>query len=435
MMKRHLFLATVTLALNAPALAQEQYLPELTCNTGAYAINCIPAYQGKMDYFKYVNLKGGINGVKLTFEECETAYSTDRGIECYERLTRGRQVALLDPLSTGIAFAVTDKTLVDKIPVINVVYGVSASQDGGVFKWNFPLLGHYWMAADIQVQHMAKQFGGFDQLKGKKIAAVFFDAAAGNEPVQAARRLAQKYGFNLTLFPVPVPGLEQKSTWLQVRQLRPDYILFWGFGIMNPTTLKEAAAVGFPRNKILGWWWSGAEADVKDVGQLAKGYSALAVNSIGTDYPLIQDLLKTLYDEGNAGTGPREEVGSVLYTRGMMRAVMEVEAIRRAQEQYGLGKVVTGEQVRWALENLNVDAARLRALGLEGELRPFRTTCFDHMGSAWARVQTWDGQRWIMGEDWYEMDRELIGSMVKEAADRYAAERGIQRRDVSDCQP
>ena len=28
---------------------------------------------------------GGINGVKITFEECETGYATDRGVECYER--------------------------------------------------------------------------------------------------------------------------------------------------------------------------------------------------------------------------------------------------------------------------------------------------------------------------------------------------------------
>ena len=71
------------------------------------------------------------------------------------------------------------------------------------------------------------------------------------------------------------PGVEQKSTWLQVRQQRPDYVLLWGWGVMNSTALKEAQATGYPREKMYGVWWAGAEPDVKDVGEGAKGYNAL----------------------------------------------------------------------------------------------------------------------------------------------------------------
>jgi len=435
-MRRLLSLGSFMLALSItpPAMAQTQHLPQLTCNTGAYAINCIPTTHGRMDYINYINAKGGINGVKLTIEECEFSYSTDKGIECYERM-KADNVAAFETQNTGVTFALSEKAPADKIPLFTVAYGVAAAQDGGVFKWTFTLLGNYWQAANIQVQHLAKKEGGFDQLKGKKIAVVYFDAAAGNEPLPAIRRLAQIHGFNLTLFPVAVPGLEQKSTWLQIRQLRPDHVLLWGFGIMNPTTLREAAAVGFPREKMLGWWWSGAEPDIKDVGQLAKGYSALAVNSFGTDYPLVQDILKVVYDERNEGWGAREDVGSVLYTRGVIAMVLITEAIRRAQEQYGIGKVMTGSQVRWGLENLNLDEARIRELGLDNEFRPLRTSCFDHTGATWARVQTWDGQRWVMGKDWYQADQSFVDGLVREAADKYAAERGITRRDVTDCAP
>jgi len=432
---KHIFGAVaLTLASMAPALAQEQYIPQLVYRTGAYASNGIPWSHGKIDYMNYINAKGGINGVKITFDECETSYATDKGVECYERL-KTSTTAVIDPQGTGITTALTEKAPVDKIPLITVLYGLAASQDGRVFKWNFPLMGNYWMMANIQVQHLAKKEGGFDKLKGKKIAVVYFDAAAGKEPIPAMERLARQHGFNLTLLPVTVPGLEQKATWLQVRQLRPDYVLLWGYGVMNPTTFKEAAAVGFAREKMLGWWWSGAEPDIKEVGVLAKGYQALAANPVGTNYPLMQDMLKTLYDDAKMGAGAREDVGSVLYTRGVLMSLLTVEAIRRAQEQYGIGQVMTGEQVRWGFENLNLDAERLRALGLAEEVRPIRTTCFDHMGSAWARVQTWDGQRWVMGEDWYEADKDFVGALVKEAADRYAAERGITRRDAADCRP
>jgi len=276
-MKHKLIFAAVALSLagTVSVQAQEQYIPQLVYRTGAYASNGIPWSQGKIDYMNYINAKGGINGVKITFDECETSYATDKGVECYERL-KTNTTAVIDPQGTGITTALTEKAPIDKIPLLTVLYGLAAAQDGGVFKWNFPLLGNYWMMANIQVQHLADKEGGFDKLKGKKIAVVYFDAAAGKEPIPAIERLSKEYGFNLTLLPVAVPGLEQKATWLQIRQLRPDYVLLWGYGVMNPTTFKEAAAVGFPRTKMLGWWWSGAEPDIKEVGQLAAGYEALA---------------------------------------------------------------------------------------------------------------------------------------------------------------
>ena len=105
---------------------------------------------------------------------------------------------------------------------------------------------------------------------------------------------------------------------------------------------------------------------------------------------MIQDILKYVHDKGQ-GTGPKDEVGSVLYTRGMIIQMLGVEAVRRAQERFGKGKVMTGEQVRWGLENLTLDQKKLDALGFAGVMRPIITSCADHMGSTWARIHTWDG--------------------------------------------
>jgi branched-chain amino acid transport system substrate-binding protein len=77
------------------------------------------------------------------------------------------------------AFALTEKAPVDKIPLITMGYGRSESRDGSVFEWNFPLLGTYWTAADILLQHIAKTEGGFDKLKGKKIALVYPGCRSG----------------------------------------------------------------------------------------------------------------------------------------------------------------------------------------------------------------------------------------------------------------
>ena len=417
----------------AVAQAKEQFFPLLVYRTGPYAPNGTPWANGKQDYIKMINARdGGINGVKITFEECETGYATDKGVECYERL-KGKAASLFDPQATGITFALTDKVSTDKIPLVTLGYGLSASQDGGVFKWNFPLMGSYWTAADILIQHIGKKEGGLDKLKGKKIALVYHDSPFGKEPMPLLEERSKTHGFELVKIPVTAPGVEQKSAWLQVRQQKPDYVLLWGWGVMNSTALKEAQATGYPRDKMYGVWWAGAEPDVKDVGDGAKGYNALALNTSGQTPKVIQDILKFVHDKGQ-GTGPKDEVGSVLYTRGVIIQALGIEAVRRAQERFGKGKVMTGEQVRWGLENLALDDKKLAALGLTGVIRPLSTSCVDHMGSSWARVHTWDGAKWGFSSDWYQADEQIIKPMVKVAAEKYAGEKKLTRRTPEDCQ-
>src|SRR5882672_7800537 len=433
------FLALAT-ALAAAALGstgvlaqgKEQFFPVLVYRTGAYAPNGVPFANGYVDYLKLVNAQGGINGVKATFEECETGYATDKGVECYERL-KGKGATVFQPLSTGITFALTEKAPGDKIPLITSGYGRSESADGGVFKWNFPLVGTYWVAADVLVQHVAKKEGGLDKLKGKKIALVYHDSPYGKEPIPLLTERSKMHGLELQLLPVTAPGVEQKATWLQIRQSHPDYVFLWGWGVMNSTAVKEAVATGYPRDKMYGVWWAGAEPDVKDVGDGAKGYHALALqHGAAPDSKIVQDILKEVHAKGQ-GTGPREEVGQVLYMRGLMSAMLAIEGVKRAQERFGKGKVMTGEQARWGYENLALDQKKLDALGFSGVMRPISTSCADHLGAAWARIHTWNGSKWEFTSDWYEADQAIIKPMIKAAADKYAAEKKLSRRTFEDC--
>ena len=424
-------------ALNAPAAyaqAKEQFFPALPYRTGPYAPNGVPWANGYIDYLKLTNARGGINGVKVIWEECETAYATDRGVECYERL-KGKHggATVFQPLSTGITFALTEKAPVDKIPLITAGYGRSESQDGSVFAWNFPLIGTYWIGADVLVQHIAKKEGGFDKLKGKKIALVYHDSPYGKESIPVVQERSKMHGFEVLLLPVASPGVEQKATWLQIRQNKPDYVFLWGWGVMNSTALKEAQATGYPRDKIYGVWWAGAEPDVKDIGEGAKGYNALAMqHGAEPGAKVVKEILATLHAKGQ-GTGPKEEVGQVLYMRGLISSMLAVEGVRAAQGRYGKGKWVSGEQARWGFENLNLDQKALDAMGFAGVMRPVHTNCLDHMGSGWARIHTWDGKKWNFSSDWYQADEKVLRPMVMNASGKYAEEKKIARRTPEDC--
>src|SRR4029453_11702539 len=383
------------------------------------------------DYYNLINERdGGINGVKLLVEECETGYATDKGVECYERL-KGKGptgAAFFNPLSTGITFALTEKTQADKIPIITMGYGRADSKNGAVFSYNFPLLGTYWSAADIAVQHVAKELGGMDKLKGKKISLVFHDSPYGKEPIPALQALAAKHGFEVRQPPVPHPGVGQKWQWLAIRQDRPDYVLLWGWGVMNGTAVKEAAAVAYPRDKMIGVWWSGAEPDVTPAGDDAKGYKALMLQHGAGKFKVHEDIQKLVLDKGKGLA--KEDFGQVLYNRGVVNAMLGVEAIRKAQEKYGK-KPLTGEQVRWGLENLNVSDARLKELGFEGMLKPIKITCADREGAREGGVKQWDGKEWKVISDWYTANQEITEPLVKDVSAKYAAEKKIEARDCS----
>ena len=411
----------------AVAQSNEIFIPVIVYRTGAYAPNGVPWADGYVDYLKLVNERdGGVNGIRIAYEECEFGYATDRGVECYERL-KSRKPVLINPLSTGVTFALTDKAPGDKIPVLSTGYGRSDSADGSVFAWNFPLLGTYWSAADMIVQHVAKK----GSLKGKKIALVYHDSPYGKEPIRALEEHAKKHGFEFLKLPVTHPGVEQKATWLQVRQQRPDYVFLWGWGVMNSTSIKEAIAVSYPRLQMYGVWWSSAEPDVLPAEMAAKGYNGITLgHSSEKGLPVHKDIVKHVYDKGKGTAKSKDEIGSVLYNRGMISAMLSVEAIRQAQSKYGK-RVVTGEEVRWGAENLNIDAARSKALGFGDIVQPVKTSCRDHEGVRRGRIHTWDGKEWSYTSEWYEADSKFLRPLIEASAKAYAAEKKITPRDCS----
>jgi branched-chain amino acid transport system substrate-binding protein len=193
---------------------------------------------------------------------------------------------------------------------------------------------------------------------------------------------------------------------------------------MTSSAIKEAAAVGYPREKMYGVWWSGAEQDVRPAEDNAKGYNSAALQHTAGQFKLHEDLKKYLYDKGMGMAAKWDETGEILYVRGLINALLGIEAIRTAQEKFGK-KPMSGEQVRWGFENLNVSADRIKALGFDNVLKPVKVSCADHEGARTGRIQTWDGKKWNLASDWITSDDNVIVPMVKEAAAKYASEKKI----------
>src|SRR2546428_8483893 len=320
-------LAAAPLARVAAAQSKEIFVPLLVYRTGAYAPSGIPIANGFVDYFSLLNERdGGINGVKLAWEECETQYDTKQGVECYERL-KGKSPVLVNPYSTAITYSLIPKAPGDKVVVFSMGYGMSASSDGRWFPWVFNFPTNYWSQASAVTRYIGQQEGGLDKLKGTKIAHIFHNSAYGKEANPTLEDLAKKYQFELSLLAVDHPGQEQKATWLQVRRLNPDWIFMSGVGVMKQGALKEAASVGFKMDHLIGNWWSANDSDVVPAGEGARGYNGATFHAPGSAFKVHAEILKHVYDKGK-GTGKKEDMGAPLYNRGVVNAMLSAEAIR-----------------------------------------------------------------------------------------------------------
>lgn len=404
-----------------PVLAQDSiFMPLLTYRTGNFAGSGIPIADGMRDYLELINQRdGGINGVRLVIEECETGYDTKKGVECYDAV-KARNPVIINPYSTGITLQVIPRAAVDKIVVLSMAYGLSASADGNVFPWVFNPPVTYWDGASVMVSYMAQREGGFDKLKGKKLGLIHLDAPFGKEPIPVLESLAKKYGFELQLYPVAAADMQnQSATWLNIRRNRPDYIYNQGWGAMNPTAVKEAIRNNFPIDKLVGVWWAGGDDDARAGGAEAKGYKALNFHQAGTNFPVIQDILKHVHAKGLSKVSSVDKIGENLYNRGVYNSMLMVEAIRNAQKITGK-KVVNGEDVRRGMESLNITEARLKEMGMEGFAAPVAVSCGDHNGHHKVFVAEWDGTKYVKSTDWIEPLKAEVRPLIEQAAADYA---------------
>ncbi len=400
-----------------PAFAQDKiYVPLLTYRTGPFASSGVGIADGMHDYLRMLNERdGGIGGVKIDIEECETGYDTKKGVECYES-TKSKSPAVYNPYSTGITLQLIPKAAVDKVPLLSMAYGLSAAAEGDKFPWVFNPPLTYWDGASLMVRHMADVSGGFDKLKGKKLGLIHLDAPYGKEPIPVLEAMAKKYGFQLILYPIPAKEMQnQGSVWLQIRRDAPDWIYNQGWGAMNPTAVREAVKNNYPLDRLVGVWWAGGDGDAKAGGK--PGYKALAFHSAGKDAPVMKEIEKHVVAKGLSKTTPAG-FGDMLYNRGVYNSMLVAEAIRTAQKITGK-KVVNGEDVRRGLEQLIITEARLKEMGMEGFAGPVKVTCDNHSGHNKVFVAQWDGNGWKKVSDWMEPIKDVVVPLIKEAANDY----------------
>ena len=297
-----------------------------------------------------------------------------------------------------------------------------------MFPYVFNPPSHYWSQNTTKIRFLGQRVGGMGQLKGRKIAHVYRDDVYGRETIPLLDIQATRYGFTVQHLPVQPPGLDQKATWLRVKVAQPDWVILRSGGMMTATALQEAAAVGFPRDKMVGASATCTEPEMVRAGEAAIGFICLTWHGgTGRHFPLLQDIRTSVY-AGGKGAGPESDVGTGRWMDGVVRGLLTAEALRTAMRHFGY-QPLTGAQVQWGLEHLILTAESLKALGAEGLISPITLSCHDHEGGGGVKFQQWDGKQWTVLTDWIAPDQALVRPLVEASAAKYAQEKGITPRD------
>ena len=374
--------------------------------TKAYHFITPQVAQAARDYANLLNLKGGIGGRPLEIVVNDHANEPQRGVECYERLKR-EGVMVFDFMSTPVARAALPRVMQDGNLMIQAFHGRADAVDGEVFKNVFPLGPTYWGQAANMVSYIKRQAGG--NLSKTKIAYLYPDYPLGQEPIPILKELQKREGFDLGLYPYPLPGNDLSSAMSQIRRYQPDWIINWGIGPMHVVAVKELKRNGLRLDRYISVNWLN-EVDIANIGpEAAKGIKRSSVVIGGSEHPLHKEIIRELYDKGK-GAGDRKFLSDTYYNLGLAMYSALFEGVRVAMES---PPPLTAEKIRKGLESLrNYDA--------NGFMAPLTVTAQDHGGGGKTRIDMWDGSKWVPQTDWFVDYSDLVWATVKQHSGEYA---------------
>jgi len=409
MFKGALLSAVLSAASITTAAAQEPLRFGLCYDLSrSYTFITPQVVQGARDLADLMNLQGGIGGHPIELIVQDHGNEPQRGIECYERMRRDG-VFIFDFLSTPVAIAAIPRVMGNQDIMLQSLVGRGDAIDGSVFEWVFPIGPTYWGQAANDIAFIRDRHGS---LEGMKIGFIYIDYPFGQEPIRILEHLAELEGFELQLYPVPLPGNDQTAAWTQVRRNQPDYMISWMFSNMHVVAAREMRRNGYPISQYLSVNWFN-EIDIGNIGA-AEATGVLRGTNVagGQDVPIIREIIETLYETGG-GNGPREVMNDVYYNTGVAIYSGAFEAARLAFEAEGWP--ITAASMQRGFQSLvDFDA--------NGLFAPITVTETDHGGGGQTRVEMWDGTAWVPQTDWSAGYQDVIWDVVRQYSSEFTLE-------------
>jgi len=386
-----------------PAWAQDKapiQFATLLDFTRVYTFLTAEYSQGQQDYINLVNQEGGIDGHPIKLIIKDHASYPERGIALYNE-AKAAGAVFFDFLSSPVANALMPRVDEDHMPTIAFAHGRADAADGDAFPYVFPSAAIYRSQAALLLKYIDEQEGG---LKGKKIAFVHIDSAFGKEPIELIERVAKTKGFELKLYPYPVPGTEQAATWSEVRKNRPDKIIIWGAGPGQAVSIRSAVTNGIAPKDIHSVIWLSESDMTAFKGNEVVGVKRVTLVNTGTGPAILKRIVDKVVTPGK-GSGDKAKVGTTYYNIGVASMAIAVQAVKQGMQKGGAP--LTGEKIKAGYETIKDFTA-------EGLMPPLTITAKDHQGGGAGMISEWDGKQWAPKSDWGSAYQDVVWDLIKE---------------------
>ena len=194
--------------------------------------------QGQRDYLSLINSRGGVKGYTFEATVVDHGNEPQRGIEAYERFKADGAV-LMDFFSTPVSRAIVPRALKEGQNVLTLFHGRSDAADGETFPTIFPAGALYWSQATVILKYIADQERAISKARRSRSSASIRRSARSR--CRSSRPSApRKTSFAEPFY--PSPGNEQSSSWTAVRLFNPDWVVIWGAGGGQTTSLRAPSA-------------------------------------------------------------------------------------------------------------------------------------------------------------------------------------------------
>ena len=284
----------------------------------------------------------------------------------------------------------------DHMPTTSPGFGISAAADGKRFPYLFPIAATYWSQGAAAIKFAKDQLGG--DLKGKKIAYVYYDNPAGKEPLAIIDALQKTEGFDLRTFAVPPPGVELGAQIIDVTQrYHPDFVIAHLFG-RSPSVHQGAEGAGFPL-KVIGLVWPRPSRYSRGRGTPPRAIT-MQFAGAGDDYQVRQ-------------TSRRYKRGQGRPRRWTNKSSTPWLAARRSGQAITNALKIGGDRSRPPIRSSRARADR--QLHARWSRSALKITAEDHEGGGWVRIFQVKGGKFVPATDWIQAYRDVVENAVKTA--------------------
>ena len=338
------------------AQAEEVKFLDLTDYTGPVAGLALPGSWGYEDYFKDLNAKGGVEGVKIKYIGVDTRYDVARGLSAFKRYRRDKDIVAVGTVSTPFVKMLQRLTRKDKMVIIVTGDGEFQAHIGNFFIWG----PAYQDAFAATLDWIKKDWTDKGKSGSPKVGFMSWDSAYGREPFRGGKEYAEKIGVEL-LRPefFPVGNLKFDVYLTRLNKAGADYVYVGGVDPTQTSVMRDATALGLTKKiQFVSDYWGPTTLGVSLHPEALEGMVVVSFFLRGEE-SLYHPLLKRLWSTYRKKAPEEMNEG---YGIGVAAGISFGEALKDAIKRVGKNKI-TREEVYKSYLNIS-------GLGKEGITGP-----------------------------------------------------------------